>query len=137
MCEYAIPLPRSASGAGSRLVRQATPGDLPGIVNIHRKAFSQFFLTKLGSEFLSSYYDLVLHYRAGIMLVSEGPGGLEGLVCGFVDPAEFYRLMWRSRGNFVRAGAFRVGAAPFARRQSPVRRAPDSDARVGVAGAIV
>jgi ribosomal protein S18 acetylase RimI-like enzyme len=101
MCEYAIPLPRSASGAGTRLVRQATPGDLPGIVNIHRKAFSQFFLTKLGSDFLSSYYDLVLHYRAGIMLVSEGSGGLEGLVCGFVDPAEFYRLMWRSRRAFV------------------------------------
>ena len=102
MCEYAIPLPRSARGAGSRLVRQATPEDLPGIVKIHQKAFSKFFLTKLGGDFLRSYYHLVLHYRAGIMLVGQGPEALEGLVCGFVDPAEFYRLMWRSRRNFMR-----------------------------------
>jgi ribosomal protein S18 acetylase RimI-like enzyme len=101
MCEYAIPLPQSARGADSRLVRQATPEDLPGIVNIHQKAFSKFFLTKLGGDFLRSYYDLVLHYRAGIMLVGQGPEALEGLVCGFVDPAEFYRLMWRSRRNFM------------------------------------
>ena len=26
---------------------------------------------------------------------------LQGFACGFVDPAEFYRLMWRSRGTFV------------------------------------
>ena len=89
-------------GAGSRLVRQATPGNLPGIVNIHRKAFSRFFLTKLGGDFLRSYYELVLHYRAGIMLVSEGPEALEGLVCGSVDTARILSLTWRSRGTFVR-----------------------------------
>ena len=42
------------------------------------------------------YYALVLDYRTGIMLVSERPGVLEGFACGFVDPAEFYQLMWRS-----------------------------------------
>jgi ribosomal protein S18 acetylase RimI-like enzyme len=82
-------------------VRQATPDDLPGIVKIHQKAFSHFFLTRLGSEFLHNYYALVLHYHAGIVLVGEGPGGLQGFACGFVDPAEFYRLMWRSRGTFI------------------------------------
>ena len=85
----------------SGVVRQANPDDLPGIVNIHQKAFSHFFLTRLGGEFLRNYYALVLHYHAGIMLVGEGPDALQGFACGFVDPAEFYRLMWRSRGTFV------------------------------------
>jgi ribosomal protein S18 acetylase RimI-like enzyme len=84
-----------------RVVRTATTNDLPGIVDIHQKAFSHFFLTQLGSEFLRNYYALVLDYRAGIMLVSERPGTLEGFACGFVDPAEFYKLMWRSRRMFV------------------------------------
>jgi ribosomal protein S18 acetylase RimI-like enzyme len=83
------------------VVRIATTSDLPGIVEIHQKAFSHFFLTQLGSEFLRNYYALVLDYRSGIMLVSERPGVLEGFACGFVEPAEFYRLMWRSRRTFA------------------------------------
>jgi ribosomal protein S18 acetylase RimI-like enzyme len=70
-------------------------------VRIHQKAFSQFFLTRLGGEFLQNYYALVLNYRAGIVLVSEGPDVLAGFACGFVDPAEFYQLMWRSRRIFA------------------------------------
>jgi ribosomal protein S18 acetylase RimI-like enzyme len=85
----------------SGVVRKATTNDLPGIVNIHQKAFSHFFLTRLGGEFLRNYYGLVLNYRAGIVIVGEGPGVLEGFACGFVDPAEFYQLMWRSRRTFA------------------------------------
>jgi hypothetical protein len=75
--------------------------DLAGIVTIHQRAFSHFFLTRMGSEFLRLYYEFVLNYHAGIVLVSEGRNTLEGFVCGFVDPNEFYRLMWRSKGTFV------------------------------------
>jgi glycosyltransferase involved in cell wall biosynthesis/ribosomal protein S18 acetylase RimI-like enzyme len=82
--------------AGS-IIRSATTRDLHDIVTIHRKAFDQFFLTRLGPGFLRMYYELVLGYRAGIVLVSEKHGILNGFVCGFVDPAEFYRLMWRHR----------------------------------------
>jgi ribosomal protein S18 acetylase RimI-like enzyme len=85
-----------------RVVRKAIESDLPGIVSIHQKAFSHFFLTRLGGEFLKNYYGLVLNYRAGIMLVSEEQGVLEGFACGFVDPADFYQLMWRSRRTFAR-----------------------------------
>ena len=63
----------SQTDGRSGVVRHATTNDLPGIVDIHQKAFSHFFLTQLGSEFLRNYYALVLDYRAGIMLVSEGP----------------------------------------------------------------
>jgi len=82
-------------------VRQATVDDLPGIVCIHQKAFSDFFLTRLGPAFLARYYELVLNYRAGIALVGERKGKLLGFACGFVDPAEFYRLMWSSRRTFA------------------------------------
>ena len=85
----------------THLVRQATAEDLPGIVTIHQKAFSTFFLTRLGNEFLRRYYALVLQYRAGIVLVSERCGVLEGFVCGFVEPPEFYRLMWRNKRIFA------------------------------------
>lgn len=88
-------------GGHSGVVRQATAQDLAGIVNIHQKAFRHFFLTRLGGDFLRNYYGLVLQYRAGIMLVGEGPGVLEGFACGFVDPAEFYQLMWRLRRTFA------------------------------------
>jgi ribosomal protein S18 acetylase RimI-like enzyme len=83
------------------LVRDATADDLPGIVTIHQKAFSNFFLTRLGGEFLRRYYALVLDYPAGIVLVSERRGILDGFACGFVEPPEFYSLMWRNKVIFV------------------------------------
>ncbi|HWB85970.1 MAG TPA: GNAT family N-acetyltransferase [Bryobacteraceae bacterium] len=106
---------RSTMGDRTDSIREATPNDIPGIVTIHQKAFSNFFLTKLGSEFLRKYYSLVLNYRSGIILVSEGQtvvsdsAGLvsepqtvlHGFACGFVDPAEFYQLMWRTKLNFA------------------------------------
>ena len=91
------------SNTGDRLsvVRTATTNDLPGIVDIHQRAFSHFFLTQLGGDFLRKYYALVLDYRAGIIVVSDGPGALDGFACGFVNPAEFYQSMWRSRRTFA------------------------------------
>src|SRR5260370_12798555 len=82
-------------------VRRAEKADLVRIVEIHQEAFSHFFLTQLGRGFVYRYYDLVLRYRAGILLVSEGSEGLEGFACGFADPDEFYALMRRRRRSFV------------------------------------
>jgi ribosomal protein S18 acetylase RimI-like enzyme len=82
-------------------VRNATVSDVAGIVTIHQTAFSNFFLTQLGAEFLSKYYSLVLTYHSGIILVSEEQDRLKGFACGFVDPAEFYRLMWRTKLTFA------------------------------------
>jgi ribosomal protein S18 acetylase RimI-like enzyme len=82
-------------------VRAAAAEDLAGIVTIHQKAFRGFFLTRLGAEFLRRYYALVLHYHAGIVLVSGRDGALDGFVSGFVDPSQFYRLMWRQRRAFM------------------------------------
>ena len=82
-------------------VRRAEKADLPSIVAIHQEAFSHFFLTQLGSVFLYRYYELVLRYRAGILVVSEGSDGPEGFACGFADPEEFYALMRRRRWSFA------------------------------------
>ena len=95
--EYQVQIASDRTGA----IRKAVEEDLPRIAAIHQKAFSNFFLTRLGGEFLLRYYRLVLHYRAGIVLVSELYGALEGFACGFIDPAEFYRLMSRNSRLFV------------------------------------
>jgi glycosyltransferase involved in cell wall biosynthesis/ribosomal protein S18 acetylase RimI-like enzyme len=93
--------PAADAARGSYIVRAANPGDLPAIVTIHQQAFNQFFLTRMGAAFLRRYYELVLHYREGIILVGERNGVLSGFVCGFADPAEFYRSMWRNRLAFA------------------------------------
>jgi ribosomal protein S18 acetylase RimI-like enzyme len=85
----------------THLVRQATAADLPAIIIVHQKAFRNFFLTRLGNEFLRRYYSLVLDYPSGIVLVSERSGTLEGFVCGFVEPPEFYRMMWCNKRTFA------------------------------------
>ena len=89
----------AAHGPGT--VRSATADDLAGIVEIHQKAFSHYFLTRLGGKFLQRYYNLVLNFRSGILLVSEGEDGLQGFACGFVGPAEFYTSMWCARIPFA------------------------------------
>ena len=119
------------------VVRTATTTIFPGIVDIHQKAFSHFFLTQLGGEFLRNYYALVLDYRAGIILVSEGPGVLEGLRLRLCRPRGVLPVDVALQTDLRAAGAFGVGASPVPRRQSPVRRSPDSNAGVGVAGRLV
>jgi ribosomal protein S18 acetylase RimI-like enzyme len=82
-------------------IRRAAADDLPRIVDIHRKSFGNFFLTRLGCGFLHRYYRFVLDYTCGILLVSEGQNTLQGFACGFVDPAGFYRRMWRAKLTFA------------------------------------
>jgi ribosomal protein S18 acetylase RimI-like enzyme len=93
----ATPQPRNRT----TVVRRAIARDLADIVGIHQRAFSHSFLTLLGGKFLRRYYSLVLDYRAGIVLVSEVNGVIQGFVCGFLDPADFYRFMWRNKRTFV------------------------------------
>ena len=86
---------------GASVIRKAGAWDLVGIVAIHQKAFHHFFLTRLGNRFLQRYYEHVLRYTSGIVLVSERNGILDGFACGFGNPADFYRSMWCSRLSFA------------------------------------
>jgi glycosyltransferase involved in cell wall biosynthesis/ribosomal protein S18 acetylase RimI-like enzyme len=93
--------PASNTSEPAEIVRSATENDLSDIVTIHQKAFSNFFLTRLGGNFLREYYSLVLTYDLGIVLVTEGRNEVQGFACGFVEPAAFYRLMWHRRVSFA------------------------------------
>ncbi|HEY9248702.1 MAG TPA: GNAT family N-acetyltransferase [Rariglobus sp.] len=76
--------------------------DLPEVAGIHLRAFSDFFLTRLGDEFLDRYYRLVMRFDGGILLVHDAEGLINGFVSGFIDPGGFYRMMWDNRWDFVR-----------------------------------
>jgi ribosomal protein S18 acetylase RimI-like enzyme len=91
--------------SGARVsVRPAGPGDLDGVVRVHRAAFPGFYMTLLGPRFLRLYYALVLRHAGGILLVAEGgDGGAEGFVAGFADPPGFYRLLRRNRARVALA----------------------------------
>ena len=89
------------NGGKAEVIRKATTNDLSGIVAIHQKAFGAFFLTRLGAGFLRKYYGLVLNYRSGIVLVAEDGGALQGFACGFIEPSEFYQLMWNKKLTFA------------------------------------
>jgi len=78
-------------------VRRATPGDVPEIARIHRQAFVDSFLARMGASFLCAYYRSVLEHDGGIMLVHEAPAGIDGFVSGFVRPESFYTLLKRSK----------------------------------------
>jgi colanic acid biosynthesis glycosyl transferase WcaI len=107
------------------VVRKARLTDLPGIVAIHQMAFSDFFLTRLGPHFLRKYYAFALNYRSGILLVAQSRRVLKGFACGFLDPSEFYRLMWRSKLAF----AFPVLSAAC-RRPSLITKVLDGIQRI-------
>jgi len=94
------------------IVRHANGNDLSRIVAIHQKAFRYFFLTRLGEVFLHRYYELVLGYGAGIILVSERGASVDGFVCGFVNPPEFYQRMWRKASRFIAPGLRALAGDP-------------------------
>lgn len=85
----------------NRNVRPASAPDVREIVEIHEQAFRRFFLTQMGREFLRHYYELVLEYHSGIVLVAEIDSRIQGFACGFVNPADFYRLMRRNLSHFL------------------------------------
>ncbi len=71
-------------------LRLVNRNDLKIIVDIHIKAFPEFFLTKLGPKFLSKYYNLILNHEKKIFLVAEEDGYPIGFVAGFLQPSNFY-----------------------------------------------
>ena len=77
-------------------IRPGTTDDLRELVDIHHRAFPNFFLTNLGTPFLRAYYRLVLEYEGGALLIATADGQQVGFVAGFMNPDGFYARM-RSR----------------------------------------
>ena len=74
----------------------ASVDDLQDIVKIHIAAFPDFFLTKLGTNFLYLYYKSVLNNQDGILLVSMIDGRCIGLCAGTVMSAGFNTRLIKS-----------------------------------------
>ena len=89
-------------------IRDARPDDLGAIVQVHLAAFHPgFTLSALGPGFLRKYYDLVLRFDQGILLVAEQEGQVVGFAAGFIDPKRFYEMMnakkWRFALSIIKA----------------------------------
>jgi len=67
-----------------------TPADLAEVVRIHMTAFPGFFLTSLGTTFLSLFYGETIRLRA-IAIVAVWDGLVVGFAVGSESPRGFYR----------------------------------------------
>jgi ribosomal protein S18 acetylase RimI-like enzyme len=82
-------------------LRVANRNDLKIIVDIHIKAFPEFFLTKLGSRFTYKYYNLILNYEKKIFLVIEKDGYPIGFAAGFLHPSSFYAYVRKHKNILI------------------------------------
>jgi ribosomal protein S18 acetylase RimI-like enzyme len=79
-------------------LRQMTRQDVPGVTDLHLKAFPGFFLSFLGRHFLELYYDHISVCADAIRLVcADETGQIIGFCVGSVVPAGFYRRLLRKK----------------------------------------
>lgn len=83
------------------MLRTAGRDDLDGIARVHDAAFAGFFLSGMGTAFVRAYYELILAYEAGLLLVADVDGATHGFVAGFGDPAAFYAYMAKRKSRLV------------------------------------
>ncbi len=82
-----------------------TQFDLNAIIDIHQRAFTGFFLTRMGPRFLRGYYRAALDCESSIALVAyeTETQRLSGFAVGFRDPQDFYALFSRRKKRLVPA----------------------------------
>jgi ribosomal protein S18 acetylase RimI-like enzyme len=88
------------------MIRPAAAAEIPAIVKIHQESFPGFFLTFLGTDFLTLLYRGMLEDSEGILLIAAESGGPEGFVAGVVSQSGFYwRLLKNRKWHFAAAAA--------------------------------
>ncbi len=88
-------------------VRVATGHDVSQIVDVHKAAFPEFFLTFLGQAFLTRFYAAVVDDTACLSLVADDGSSILGFVVGPLHPAGFFRGLLLHQGL-----GFATDAAP-------------------------
>ncbi len=73
------------------------PGHVRQVVAIHLRSFPGFFLTFLGSDFLSRLYHGIIADRSGLAYIYQTQEIILGFVAGTDSPAGFYRRLLRQR----------------------------------------
>jgi ribosomal protein S18 acetylase RimI-like enzyme len=93
------------------MIRPAAAAEIPAIVKIHQESFPGFFLTFLGTDFLTLLYRGMLEDSEGILLVAAESGDPEGFVAGVVSQTGFYGRLLKSRKWLFAAAAARSALA--------------------------
>lgn len=78
-------------------VRPALGADVEAAVRVHLESFPGFFLTSLGTRFLTVFYDSLRAVDTGVLLVATSDDEVVGFVGGATDQAGLYRAMLISR----------------------------------------
>ena len=78
-------------------LRNMLPSDVLTVTEVHAKSFPSFFLTVLGTAFLSNLYKAILEDPDGIGIVAIRDMVVLGFVAGTAQPAGFYRRLLRRR----------------------------------------
>jgi len=78
-------------------IRKATCGETNEIVEIHKRAFPNFFLTLLGSRFLTRLYLGFIGINHGIIFVAEIRGQIVGFLAGTTEPEIFFSALRKSQ----------------------------------------
>ncbi|MEL4359214.1 MULTISPECIES: GNAT family N-acetyltransferase [unclassified Luteococcus] len=83
------------------------PADIESVVELHRRAFPDFFLSQLGPNFLAQFYKGFLTDPTAVTVVAHDEAGkVLGAVVGTTQPAGFFsRLLKRRLLGFVGASA--------------------------------
>lgn len=76
--------------------------DLVCVVNLHKKCFVNFFLSKMSFSFIYVYYHCVLKYSSSICLgCFDQDNNLVGFVVGFHNPKLFYKYLYFNSFRFI------------------------------------
>jgi len=93
------------------IIREASATDIPDIVDVHIQAFQGFLMTRLGKNFLKTYYEVALSYDNVLAFVACNENNKPvGFVVGYYDPRSFYsyfstkkkRIAWSMAGALLR-----------------------------------
>lgn len=87
--------PRVYSGF---VIRNMLISDLKVIVQIHIKAFPEFFLTFMGEKFLLALYKNFILNKFSICIVVEKDSLIKGFAVGNLKPVDLFRKMLLKRG---------------------------------------
>lgn len=79
-------------------IRPLAQSDVRACVDLHTRAFHDFFLTDLGPAFLREFYSAFVDSEDGVALVAtDGDEQIRGVVVGTVRPAGFFGRLVRRR----------------------------------------
>lgn len=74
------------------------PEDLEDVVEVHQKAFPEFFLTFLGKGFLTELYKGFIQSDASICKVAVSDKSIVGFVVGNLHPDVFFKKLYYKKG---------------------------------------